>query len=381
MNRRATNKLRVGVLGGGQLGMLLARALPPVCHIVGYQESTGSHPATPYFHEIIEGRGWGDASALERFFSACDVVLFENEFVPLELLAKLAEGKDLLLVPDLASYGVFQHKIREKEAAQRAGIPVAPWTAVASLQEVEDFRRFHQRLVLKTARGGYDGYGNLVVDASTSPAKIQEFLSRGECLAEAFVNFQGELAVVVTRSAEGVFFFPIAETLQENNICHFVLAPARISQALAQKIFGAATQLLESIDARGVFGIEFFYGEGDEIFYNESAPRPHNSAHFTLDGCDQSQFELIARLAQGLPLSAPVLTTPVVGMLNLLGTQNGPAQLRPKERFTALEDGKLWEYGKEHSRIGRKMGHFNLRGRDHASVLAQLQTLKQGYSL
>ncbi|MBY0517461.1 MAG: ATP-grasp domain-containing protein [Bacteriovoracaceae bacterium] len=382
MQHRAKTTQTLGILGGGQLAMLICLAAKKrrlqTCVYLPSEEQASVNGISD--QEFI-GSGWEDKKTLLDFAQHCSVIALENEFVPFEILKEIQDQTGVCFVPDLNSYRLFQNKKLEKQVAQAAGLLTVPWRSVESLEDVQDFLNIHKSLVLKTASGGYDGHGNLFVDHQTSPQMIEKFLAKKDVLAEAFIHFKYEVAIVVARAAKKVIHFPIAQTIQKNHICHFVIAPASIPKELEEKIVQKATLLIESVNGVGLFGIEFFVTQENQVFYNETAPRPHNSAHFTIDACSISQFEAIIDLAFENDLKAPTLTSPVVGMLNLLGTHHGPAKLEPKEDFDQFKNGQLCLYGKPWSRPGRKMGHFNLKGEVASEVLSQLSDLQLRYQL
>jgi 5-(carboxyamino)imidazole ribonucleotide synthase len=382
MHHRAANATTLGILGGGQLAMLLARAAQMRgVRVHLYLEKEEHAPAVELAQQIFMGDGWRDEATLLAFAQSCEVIALENEFVPVALLEKIAATTSVRFLPGLKAYGLFQNKAREKEHATSLGIPLAPWTRVKTLKNVRTWQQEHTRLVLKTCEGGYDGYGNLVVDKNTPDKEIERFLKQGDVLAEAFLDFTHELAIVVAKQDAKIVAFPVAETIQSRQICHYVLAPARLPEATLEKVRSYATALVEAAGDDGLFGVEFFLTTDGTVLYNEAAPRPHNSAHFTVDGCDISQFAMIVNLVLCVELTTPQLLSPVVGMLNLLGTHHGSPRLEPEEEFLALKDGSLCLYGKPWSRPGRKMGHFNLRGDSAPAILAQLQELQQRYQL
>lgn len=352
MHHRALTLPKLGVLGGGQLGQLLFR-----------QAQQWGVPVS-----MFEGSDWQDTQAIKKFISQVDVVLLENEFVPPAIL----RGANCF--PTLASYEIFRDKLLEKELALKVGLETPRFSAVGSLEEVKQFLLTGTG-ILKARTGGYDGYGNLTVNTSTPEKAIQEFLARGPCIIEEQVSFAMEVAVLVARSADKSVTFPVAETLQENHICHSVVAPARLAPALLHKIAMQAQDLVAAADGVGIFGVEFFITHEFRVLYNETAPRPHNSAHFTLDACSSSQYALLVQIALGLPITTPHMTCPSVGMLNLLGTSAGTGELRPLEKF--LSRGSLWMYGKKESRPGRKMGHYTLSGNDPQEILEHFKTLKE----
>jgi len=371
MQHNMKNAATLGILGGGQLGMLLARAAKARSQRVHlYIEKEEHFPAMDWADQVFMGDGWNDEATLKKFAATCDVILLENEFSSADVLATTGAR----FVPELSAYRQFQNKEREKLLAASLGIPVVPWRRVRTLAEV----RALGPVVLKTAEGGYDGYGNLAVSAKTPDKHIERFLTQGTVLAEDYLDFAREVAVVVAKSGEQVVSFPVAETIQEKQICHFVIAPARLATATLTRVQEYAERLIQGARGDGVFGVEFFITQDGGAIYNETAPRPHNSAHFTLAACDLSQFDMIVRLALNETLTTPTLTSQVVGMLNLLGTRHGPPELTPTEEFS---DGQLCLYGKPWSRPGRKMGHYNLTGNSSEAVLARLQELKQRYQL
>ena len=379
MSTTPTNFVTLGILGGGQLGMFLAMcAQARGLRVHLYIERPGDHPATPFAQEIFCGNGWNDLETIKRFTETCDVVLLENEFVPAELLQTLNKTKFL---PNLASYGIFQDKKLEKELARQAGVSVADFALVKSLSEVKTKLAEWDKIVLKTCRGGYDGTGNLTVNQATDSEVIETFLSKGQCLAERWVTFTHEVAVMVARSEKQEIVFPVAETIQHHHICHQVIAPARFSTELNVRIQKAALSIVRTANGVGLFGIEFFITANGDLLYNETAPRPHNSAHFTIEGCTLSQFDAHIDVALGLTLTSPQLKSASVGMLNLLGTLNGTNELGPMEMFKAHKQGHLWLYGKKESRPGRKMGHYTLLGNNARMVLEDLTKLQQRYSL
>lgn len=378
MPTETTKTLTLGILGGGQLGLFLAlEAQKWKARVHLYIEKPGVHPAQEHAAKVFQGNGWNDSQVLGEFIDSCDLVLLENEFVPVELLSTFPPEK---FVPSLASYGIFQDKFQEKTLALRAAVPVADFARVESLTDVQTKLTEWNKLVLKTCRGGYDGTGNLTVTLATAPEAIVSFLAKGPCLAERWVSFAHEVAVMVVRTETQEVVFPVAETIQHHHICHQVIAPARFSAELTQRIQAAALQIIRSAQGTGLFGVEFFVTQEGDLLYNECAPRPHNSAHFTMEGCTLSQFEAQVRVALKQSIPAPVLKSPSVGMLNLLGTLDGTNELTPLELFESAR-GHLWLYGKKESRPGRKMGHYTLLGESAKMVLDNLTHLQERYRL
>ncbi len=219
--------------------------------------------------------------------------------------------------------------------------------------------------MLKSSKGGYDGYGNETVKDPESALEAFEKLGGNDgrdILAEAFVDFTHELAVQVARNETGTVVYPCCETVQKNHICVAVLSPAPVDshfQELAQQLAVKAT---EAIDGKGIFAYEFFLTKGGKVLLNESAPRPHNSGHYTIEGTVTSQFENHVRAVLGLPLGSSEMIKPAVAMINLLGTHKRPATTENITDAFNEENGHLHVYGKIDSKVGRKMGHFTLLG-------------------
>ena len=235
-------------------------------------------------------------------------------------------------------------------------------------QDLEDFgKEYGWPYLLKSSKGGYDGYGNETVRDLNSAAEAFDKLggSKGhDILAEAFVDFTHELAVQVARNETGTVVYPCCETVQENHICVAVLSPAPVSDEIRKKAQDLAVKATEAIDAKGIFAFEFFLTTDGQVLLNESAPRPHNSGHYTIEGCITSQFENHVRSVLGLPLGSTKMNKPAVAMINLLGTHNRPAQTDHIADGFNQEDGHLHVYGKLDSKVGRKMAHYTLLGDD-----------------
>jgi 5-(carboxyamino)imidazole ribonucleotide synthase len=236
-------------------------------------------------------------------------------------------------------------------------------------------------VMLKSLRGGYDGYGNFLLNSPDKMADAKKFITlRGSSIAQEFIDFDQEVAILLASDGSQTFSFPLVETIQEKNICHFVVTPPRLSHEIQQKVEHDARKIIQSLKAIGLFGLEFFIKDGVVIF-NEIAPRPHNSGHYSIEACDYSQFEALLNIIENKFTQAPAMKCTAVGMLNLLGTQNGAAHFKGDSRFNNLKNGTLHLYGKTFSRIGRKMGHFTLLGNSVEEILNELTELKQNYQI
>jgi 5-(carboxyamino)imidazole ribonucleotide synthase len=225
--------------------------------------------------------------------------------------------------------------------------------------------RFGWPLILKARRNSYDGYGNATLNApeDIAPAFARLGWPQRQLYVEAAVPFVRELAVIVARGRDGATaIYPVVETIQRNHICHVVRAPAPIAAEVAAAAARIAGWAVEAIDGVGVFGVELFETAEGGVLYNEIAPRPHNSGHYSIEGCVTSQFENGLRAVLGLPLGDASLVAPAAVMVNLLGTRTGPARTEGLAAALTVPGAHVHIYGKLASRVGRKMGHVTALG-------------------
>lgn len=375
----------LGILGSGQLARMTAQAASELgiqtrIFCTESQESEMS-PAEHVASKTIKGN-FSDQKSILEFCSECDFVTLENEFIDQKILEAIDEHFPNRLYPGSKTFKLIGDKISEKETFIKAGIQVAPFVKVKSKDDIISFASTQgYPVVLKSAKGGYDGYGNVTIKNESEVAEKFQKL-KGELLVEAFIPYESELAVMVARNKNGeIAIYPVAHTMQENHICHYVSIPADISPQIEKKIKETAKQAMIAIDAVGIFAFEFFLTKENVLYLNESAPRPHNSGHYSMEGCVCSQFHNHVRSVLNLPLGKTDLRAPHVLMLNLLGTTNAPAKLENAADFLSVEDGHLHLYGKMNSKVGRKMGHFTLLGNDKNKMFEILKKLKSEYSL
>lgn len=350
--------MRIGILGGGQLAGMLTQAAVSLGLETAIYDTGPDTPASRLTHHNGVG-AWGDFEALRAFCDGCDVLTLENEFVLAEPLKRL-EASGVQIYPRPGTLATIQDKLIQKQTMRAAGIPVPHFMATAAPDDaLIAAQAFGYPFLLKARYGGYDGYGNATVRGPEDiPAAWAKLARPGrELMAEAFVNFERELAVMVVRGRDGeTRAYPVVETVQQNHICHVVRAPADISAEAAARAAEIAVQAVEAVDGVGVFGVELFARDGD-ILYNEIAPRPHNSGHYSIEACVTSQFENHLRAVMGWPLGDTALRSPAV-MVNLLGTRDAPVNPDGLRAALGISGAHIHLYGKRDSRVGRKMGHI-----------------------
>ncbi|PHK93595.1 5-(carboxyamino)imidazole ribonucleotide synthase [Pseudoroseomonas rhizosphaerae] len=343
----------IGILGGGQLGRMSALAAAELgyrCHV--YAPDAGSPGMQVAAAHTVAG--YEDAEALAAFAAAVDVVTFEFENVPartLEILEPLVPCR-----PGRKALAVCQDRLQEKAFLEAAGVPVAPWRAVHSLEDLETaIGAIGLPAVLKTTRLGYDGRGQAVIRAPEEAAAAFTRLEPKPLILEAFVPFTQEISAVAARGADGATaVYDAVENHHRHHILDLSFAPARIPQVVAESARRHAARVAEALELVGVLAVEFFLLPDGRLLGNEIAPRPHNSGHWTMDACQSSQFHQHMRAVAGLPLGSPRRHSDAV-MRNLVGPE-GMARLAP---LLGCPDVSVHLYGKASAREGRKMGHAN----------------------
>ena len=339
----------IGILGGGQLGRMLALAAAPLgyrCHIYGPE----SEPPAGQVAAATTIAAYDDEEALGRFADAVDVVTYEFENVPAECVDVLSAK--VPVHPGAAALAITQDRLQEKNFAREAGAGTAPYAAVSSLVELEEaVLQIGCPAVLKTRRFGYDGKGQAKLESAADAAGAWREIGEAPAILEGFIAFDKEISVIAARTADGaVAAYPAIENSHRNHILDTSTVPAAISPALAAKAEEIAGGMLSALDYVGVLAVEMFVA-GEDLLINEMAPRVHNSGHWSIEGAETSQFEQHIRAVCGLPLGDVSLRGEIV-MRNLIGDEVDDWRdiiARPGEH--------LHLYGKAEARPGRKMGH------------------------
>jgi 5-(carboxyamino)imidazole ribonucleotide synthase len=334
----------IGILGGGQLGQMLAMAATPMGYRTHIYCPDKDSPAFAVSTKHTCA-AYDDTVALKKFSDAVDVITYEFENIPTAPLALLKDK----LKPGIDVLAICQHRIHEKEMLKNLGVKTAPFAAVKSQAELVEAvkRRIGTPSILKTATMGYDGKGQWKITDNALPT-IQD----GEYILERFVDFTMEISVIVARGAEGETkcYVPVQNT-HKNHILHETIAPAPIHEALANEAQAIARKIADGLNLIGILAVEMFVTKDGKLVVNELAPRPHNSGHWTIDACATSQFEQTVRAICGLELGSTERLCDA-RMLNLIGDD-----ILDWEKYAAMPNARVYSYGKKESRPGRKMGH------------------------
>ncbi len=365
-NRRVPSGHRIGIVGGGQLAKMTAlSAMELGCEIVILEKSQNT-PSSSLAAEILYG-DWDNPETLLQLAERVDVVSLENEFVDAKSL-QTVEDAGHLLYPSAKTIGLVQDKLIQKQTLADVGIALAPFAAINTKQDiVKAAEELGWPLVLKSRRNGYDGKGNATLqsadDIDNAWAKLDG--DNKELYIEGFCDFVAELAIMVTRGADGKMVnYPVVESVQKDHICHVVRAPARIDDALAREAIELARKAVTTICGVGSIGVEMFLTEDNRIILNEMAPRVHNSGHYTIEACECSQFENHVRAILGLPLGSTKMVAPAAVMINMLGEEQGTGYPVGIEQALAEKGAHIHVYGKTTTNLGRKMGHITALASD-----------------
>ena len=351
----------LGVVGGGQLGRMLAEAAAPLGVEAIVLDPTPDCPAAPVARDQIVG-DFDDPEAFEALAARTDAVTFEIELADADLLDRIADEYGVSVNPAPETLARIEDKLVQKRALADAGVPVPPFRQVDDADDLRAALDEFGAVMLKARTGGYDGRGNVPVTDPEDAAAAMDAVG-GPAMAETFVDFARELSVIAVQGDGEIRTFPAGENVHEEEILRETVLPARTSEPVLERAEEVARDVLDTLSGRGVFGIELFETRDGEIQVNEIAPRPHNSGHWTIEGARTSQFEQHVRAVLGWPLGSTRLRCPTV-MTNVLGTvdEPRPARLGTVEAILADPDASLHWYGKREVRPLRKMGHVTLTG-------------------
>ena len=354
----------LGVVGGGQLGRMLAEAAAPLGVEVIVLDPTPECPASTVARDQIVA-AFDDPDGIRALAARADALTFEIELADPDVLAAASADHGVPVHPDPTTLETIQDKLVQTEALADAGIPVPEFAAVATVEGVQRLVEEFGGVMLKAREGGYDGRGNVPVHDPSAAADALAAVGT-DAMAERFVDFERELAVMGMKGADGdTRTYPVTETIHREEILRESVTPARADDEVIARAEAVASDVLELLDGRGAYGIELFETTDGDVAVNEIAPRPHNSGHWTIEGARTSQFENHVRAVLGWPLGPTTLAAPAA-TANLLGdvAETRPATLRGVESVLAAPAADLHWYGKADARPLRKMGHLTVTAPD-----------------
>jgi len=361
---------RIGVIGGGQLARMMIPAavnLGIEISVLAESENSSAALAASFVGD------YRDVTTVREFARSVDVVTFDHEHVPADVLRLLRE-EGVVFRPGPHALEFAQDKIAMRRRLAELDVPMPRWAGVRTFEEVANFVNENGgRAVAKTARGGYDGKGVRMITSATEVADWLDELGPGEyLLMEEWVSFRRELAQLIARRPSGEqVLWPVVETVQKNGVCAEVIAPAPSSVGrVSDMTANIAETIAEGLEVTGVLAVELFETTDERILVNELAMRPHNSGHWTIDASTTSQFEQHVRAVLDLPLGATDMTAGFAVMVNVLGGPAGGMTSRLAQAMDRHPNAKFHVYGKEF-RAGRKVGHVTVAGDDLDAVVAQ----------
>lgn len=357
----------IGIIGGGQLGRMMALAAKEAGFKIAVLEPAMDSPCGQVA-DIRIVAAYDDEAALEELAEVSDVITYEFENIDYEGLKRLTQ---IAYVPQGAELvRITQNRVTEKAAIVEAGCPVAPYVVAESYEElVAQIDTIGYPCIVKTARGGYDGKGQQLLTSAEDLPLVKGLFEHSVCIAEGFVPFEKEISVIVQRNGQGqTCCLPVGENIHVHHILHETIVPARIAETTYEKATEAATKIADSLKLVGTLAVEMFVLENGELVINELAPRPHNSGHYSIEACNISQFGQHIRAVCGWPLRQPKLWASTVS-INILGQHVIPLT----NSIAKYPDWSVHLYGKSEAKVNRKMGHVTIMTESIETTLQQIQ--------
>ncbi len=354
----------IGIIGGGQLGRMLCQAASELGFKVIVLDPTPNSPAAQAgAQQLIKNY---DEEGIRQLANLVNYVTTEFEEGLDPIVLERLEQSGINISPSARTISLIVDKLTQKDYLSKAGITMGPYGAIETADDgYQLLEKYGGKMLIKTRRGGYDGYGNRVVKSRQEVDEALTIFAGKPVYAEAFVKFRKELAVMAVRSTKReIVTYPVVETVQKDSICHEVLAPAEIDESIKQQARTMAEQVAIQFDTAGAFGIEMFLTKDNRIWLNEVAPRVHNSGHYTIEACQTSQFEEHIRAITGLPLQPSDMKVPAAVMINILGERDGPVELNGLDEAEQEPHTNVHIYGKSPTKKGRKMGHITSTGQN-----------------
>lgn len=373
--------MRIGIVGGGQLGKMLTIAAKKMGFYVVVTDPTPQSPAGQVAdHQIVAD--YKNEEAIRALAEISDIITFEIELANDEVLNDLV-SKGKIVQPNPQTLGIIRDKLKQKQFLKEYSLPTAKFREVSSADDIiQAGKVFGFPILLKARTDAYDGRGNVLIKSKKAIQKGMEKLQGRTLYVEKYVPFAKELAVMVARSLKGeIAVYPVVETIHEDNICDTVIAPAQISLKAQKNAQRLAKKTMIYLEGAGVFCIEMFLKKDNSVLINEIAPRVHNSGHYTIEACVTSQFEQHIRAIADLPLGNTDMIVKIAVMKNILGTRNGESFLTGVEKTLQIPGISLHIYGKKETRPARKMGHLTVTGNSINSCLRKVNQARKALQI
>ena len=358
--------MKIGVLGAGQLGRMLALSAYPLGHQMRFLALSEEDPSSLLGKTFIHNN---NPEMVSNFADSSDIVTYESENTDVTIVNEIS--KNTKVFPSDKSLYISQHRGREKALLDALKIPCAPYQMVNSLDDLKSaIKNIGIPSILKTASDGYDGKGQFLIKSETQIHEAWEKMAGAESILEGFINFKRELSLIAVRGIDGSLeYYPLVENSHHEGILRLTIAPAQnISASLQKKAEEYMSSILKEIKHVGVLTIELF--ESDDLLVNEIAPRVHNSGHWTIEGAQTSQFENHIRAITESPLGQTTITSKFIAMINIIGV-HGPIQ-----KVLKTKNAHLHLYNKE-ERTGRKLGHITLTSNSIDELNKTIESLKE----
>ncbi|WP_105956051.1 5-(carboxyamino)imidazole ribonucleotide synthase [Apilactobacillus quenuiae] len=360
----------IGILGGGQLGQMMAIAAKQMGYKVGILDPTPNAPAAQVSDfQIIAN--YDDQEAINSLANKSDVITYEFENVDQNTIQKI---EDKVLVPQkLNELIITSHRKHEKDFLFNNDLPVVNYKYVSNKEELTSaVNQIGFPSILKTCEGGYDGHDQIDINNERDMVYASNNLSDREWLLEQKVSFSKEVSIMVARNSDNqIETFPLSENIHKNHILHTSIIPGRVPSSVHEQAKNIAVKIAKKLSLVGVLGIEFFLLPNNQLIVNEMAPRPHNSGHYTIEACNISQFEAHIRCVCGLSIPKIKMDHKAV-MVNLLGKN----VLKARKELKNNPNWHLHDYGKAEVRVGRKMGHITVIGNSIEDLLGKVKQFK-----
>lgn len=370
--------VRIGIIGGGQLGKMIAQEAKRMSLKVFILDPSDECPAATVCDGLVIA-DYKEENAIRKLANMCDIITFEIELANSSTLRELY-SKNYSVIPSPEILRIIQNKYRQRCFLKENNIEVPKFDFVKSETHLGNLSvKYGFPLMLKACEDSYDGKGNFLISSKTEINQAFKHFEKKDRMIEEFVPFTKEISVMVARNSDGhIEVFPVVENIHKKNILEMSIAPARITRTAESKAKAIAKKTVEMLRGVGIFGIEMFLLGDEKIVINELAPRPHNSGHYSIEACSISQFEQHIRAILNFPLGTPYLLSPAV-MINVLGPEgvDGFYSIKGLKGLFSIPGLKLHVYGKKISKPYRKLGHITIVAETLEEAISRAEIAKR----